>query len=70
MGTSGGFEMMCVEVGESLVKGESDQPNLEVNSEVTKNPKAQPEQGLPLQDWINSEIQSPMTENQLCMNEV
>ena len=70
MGTSGCFEMMCVEVGESLVEGESDQPNLEVNSEVTKNPKAQPEQGLSLQDWINSEIQSPMTENQLFMNEV
>ena len=55
--------MMCVEVGESPVEGEMDQPNLEVNLEVTKNLEAQPEQSLSLQDWIISETQSPMTEN-------
>ena len=72
-GSSGGFAMMCVEGGKSPVEEDLEQPNLEVNSEARseeKNLEAHLEQRFLLQDWKNSEIQSPMTENLLCMNEV
>ena len=58
-GSGAGFPMMCVEVGESPVEGEQEQPNLE----VTKNLEPQPEQRLSLQDWINSKTQLTTTEN-------
>ena len=54
--------MMCVEVGESPAEGEHDQPNSEVNLEVTSNLEAQLEQSLSLQEWIDSKHQSSMTE--------
>ena len=47
-GSGGGFTMMRVEVGELPVEGELDQPNLEANLEVARNPEAQPEQSLSL----------------------
>ena len=73
--------MMCAEGGESpveedqetTVEGDKEQPNLEVNSEAgseEKDSEQHTEQRLLLQDWMNSEIQSPMTENQSCMNQV
>ena len=53
-GSSGGFTMMCVEVSDLPVEGESQQTtahhtkqlNSDVNSEVTKNPEAQLEQNV------------------------
>ena len=69
--------MMCVEGGESPVEEDPEQLNLEVKLEAGSEeeilevyPEAQLEQSLLLQDWINTEIQLPMTENQSCMNEV
>ena len=67
--------MMCFEINESPVEEDleqisahcTEQPNSEVgleekNSEV--HPEAQLEQSLSLQDWINSKIQSCMTDDQ------
>ena len=74
--------MMCLEVCDSPVEGESEQNaahhteqlNLEINSEVTKDSEehleAQPEQSLSLRDWLNSENQLHMNEDQSHMNEV
>ena len=69
--------MMCVEGGESPVEEDPEQQTLKVNfgswvgrKELEVHLEVQPEQSLSLQDWINSEIQLPMTENQLCTNEV
>ena len=77
--------MMCVEGGESpveedpetTVEEDKEQLNLEVNLEarleeknLEQHPEHNSEQSLLLQDWINREIQSPMTENQSHMNEV
>ena len=76
-GSGEGLTLMCVEGCESPVEEGLEQPNSEVNLEdgleeknLEVHPKAQPEQSLLLQDWINSEIQLPTTENQSCTNEV
>ena len=83
--------MMCFEVCDFPVEGEleqtsahhTEQLNLEVNLEETNNSEvhleAQLEQSLSLQDWLNSETQSPVThqwhmteirlEHQSCMVE-
>ena len=73
-GSGGGFVIMCVEGG---VEEDTEQLNLEATSEAgleEKNsevhPEAKLEQSFSLQDWINSEIQSPLTENQSYMNAV
>ena len=69
--------MMCVEGSKSPVEEDPEQLNLEVNSEAGSEEKnlevhleAQPEQSLLLQEWMNSETQSPMTKNQSHMNQV
>ena len=76
-GSGGGLTMMHVEDGESPVEEDPEQLNSEVNSEVGSEEKnsevhleAQPEQSFALQDWINSEIQSPRIETQSHMNDV
>ena len=76
-GSGGAFAIMCVEGGESTVEEDKEQPNSEVNVEAgleekdsEQHSEQHPEQSLLLQDWINNEIQSTMTENQLCMNQV
>ena len=76
-GSGGGFAMMCIEGVQSLVeenpKSISDedkaQPNSEVNLEE-KDSEQHLEQGLSLQEWINYEVQSTMTEEQSCMSKV
>ena len=74
---SSGFAMMCVEGGELPVEEDQEQLNLEVHSEAGLEEKnsevhleAQPEQSLLHPDCMDSVIQSPMTENHSCTNEV
>ena len=69
--------MMCIEGVQSLVEEDPKsishkdkaQPNSEVNSEE-KDLEQHSEQGLSLQEWINYEVKSTMTEEQSCTNQV
>ena len=80
MGIQWGFAMMCFEINESPVEGDSEQisahrteqPNPLVGSEeknLEVHLEAQLEQSLSLQDWMNSKIQLCVTEDQLHMTE-
>ena len=73
--------MMCVESDESpvredpqtTVEEDKEQLNSEVNSEARSEEKdleEHLEQCFLLQDWLNMEMQLPVTENQSCMNQV
>ena len=85
VGSGGGFAMMCIDGGQSLVEEDpeltveedKEQPNLELNLEAgseemdsEQHSEQHPEQTLLLQDWMNTETQLPMTENKSCMNQV